>query len=143
MPECRRAAPRLSLRATPESRGPGDAPSRGTAAAAAGRLDHEHVANPHLDAGDVIERVDAAVGALDAVDSRPAGAATRGPEGAGVAPVRQDRRRHRLEKTDPAHAAVAAAPAPRSARPGAQLEAVEADREAELEHLGVGEARVG
>src|SRR6187200_1696700 len=98
MPECRRAAPRLSLRATPESRGPGDAPSRGTAAAAARGLDHEHVANSHLDAGDMVERVDAAVGALDAVDPGPAGAAARGPEGAGMAPVRQDRRRHRLEE---------------------------------------------
>src|SRR5664279_4889113 len=71
---------------------------RRPAAAAAGCLDHEHVARRHLDAGDVVERVDAAVGALDAVDSRLAGAAAGGAERAGMASVREDRRGHRLEE---------------------------------------------
>src|SRR4249919_110926 len=101
MTECRWPTPCLSLRGTPESGGfRRVSPLRRPAAAAAGSLDHEHVAFGHLDAGDVVERVDAAVGALDAVDSRPAGTAAGSAERAGMAAVRQDRRGHRLEETD-------------------------------------------
>src|SRR6186713_3276964 len=128
MPECRRPMPCLSLPCTPESRGPGDRGRLGRpAAAAAGRLDHEDIAFSHLDAGDVVERIDAAVGALDAVDARLAGAPAGGAERARMAPVREDRRRHRLEEADAAHPTVAAVPAAGAARAGAQLEAVEAD----------------
>src|SRR4051812_46707864 len=57
--------------------------------------------------------------------------------------AREDRRGHRLEKAHAAHRAVSAAAAPAAARFGADLEALEAHREAPLEHLGIGEARIG
>ena len=60
--------------------------------------------------------LDAAVGALDAVDARARRRSPPAmPNGAAVAAVRQDRRGHRLEEADAAHRAVAAAlqrPAP-------------------------------
>ena len=49
----------------------------------------------------------------------------------------------RLEEAHAPHAAVAAVPASGAARAGADLVAVQPHREAELEHLGVGQARVG
>src|SRR5204863_673571 len=87
--------------------------------------------------------VRAAVGPPDPFEARCARLAAGPAEGAGVASVRQDRCGHRLEKTPPADAAVAAAPVPCPARTLADLVAVQSHREAELEHLGVCQARVG
>jgi Tfp pilus assembly ATPase PilU len=80
---------------------------------------------------------------LDAVDAHRAGLPAGHAEGAVMAAVAEDGRRHRLQEAHPAHAAVAAAPAPGAARAGADGVAVQPHREAELQHLGVGQARVG
>src|SRR5688572_33486610 len=51
----------------------GSAASGRTIAAAAGGLDHEDVTRLHLGRADVLQHLDAAVGALDAVDAERAG----------------------------------------------------------------------
>ncbi len=57
--------------------------------------------------------------------------------------ARQDRRGHRLEKSDAPDRPVAAAPAAPAARAAADLEALEQHREAPFEHFGIGEPGIG
>src|SRR5690606_27350211 len=63
-------------------------------------------------------------------------------ERAASAAVGEDRGGHRFEKAHPSHATVAAAPAAVAARADADRVAVEPYREAQLEHLRVGEPGV-
>ena len=97
----------------------------------------------HLRRADVVERFDPAVGAFDVVDARRAGQPAGQAEGAVVPAVAQDRGLHRLEEAHAAHAAVAATPAAGAARAGANGITVQPHRKAELQHLRVGEARIG
>src|SRR3954467_7985693 len=75
----------------------------------------------------------------------PCGRTRRWPER--IAAVIGSRKRPRRTAPWPAGrvapAAVPAAPVAAAARSGADLEALEAHREAPLEHLGIGEARIG
>ena len=87
--------------------------------------------------------LNAAVGAQHAVAADLAGLAASHAEGAVGAAVGQDAGGHGFQEADAAQAAVTAAPAPCTARARADLVAVQAHREAELQHLGVGQARVG
>src|ERR1700744_6251197 len=79
-------------------------------AATAGRLDHEHVARLHLRRADVVQLLDAPVRADHRVAPDLARLAAAHAEGAVVAAVAQDRRRHRFEEAHLARPAVAAAP---------------------------------
>jgi hypothetical protein len=106
-------------------------------------VDLEHIARQHLGAADVGQRLDAAVGAHHAVDARRAALATGQAKGRMHPAVGQDAGRHRLQEAHAAHAAVATVPAPRTARALADLVAVQAHREAEFQHLRVGQARIG
>src|SRR5690606_10814456 len=106
-------------------------------------LDHEDIVDVHLPLVAARELLDAAVGAKDVVP--PALPVTATGEAVGWhAPVAgKDRCRHRLQEPDLSDHAVAAAPLALAAAAPPDLEAVEADGKAPLQHLRVGEARVG
>src|SRR5918995_3226132 len=111
-------------------------------AAAAGRLDDEHVACGHLGLVERSELAHGACGAQHIVASRSAGFPAFQTVRAHEAMPGENRRRHRFEEAHAAHRAVPAAPAPGAARAVADLEALEPYREAPFEHLGIGEARI-
>src|SRR5688572_20885245 len=112
------------------------------AAAAARRLDHEHVVGSDDNAADVAELVEATIGPLDVIASRCTGFTAFDAERLSTAAVGEDRGRHRLEKADATGAAVAAVPATRATRARADRVGIEPHGEARLEHFGVGKARV-
>src|SRR5688500_1328246 len=86
-------------------------------ASAARRLDHDQIARRYLDRGGRAKLLDTPVRVLDAADADRSVASAREAARRHAAAVGQDPGAHRLEETDAAHRAVAAAPgagAPRS-----------------------------
>src|SRR3954469_11141152 len=112
-------------------------------AAATRGLYHEYVAGRHFGLVERSELGATSVTAQYVIISCGAGLAARHAVRAHQAMARENRRGHRLEKAHAAHRAVPAAPVAAAARSGADLEALEAHREAPLEHLGISEARIG
>ena len=106
-------------------------------------MDLENIARQHLRTSDVGQRLDAAVGPNHAVDARRPRLATGQAERRMHPAIGQDARRHCLQETHPPHATVATCPAPGATRALADGIAVQAHRKAELQHLRVGQARVG
>src|ERR1700678_896223 len=115
---------------------------RRAVATAAGGLDHEDVAFAYVCGGAAGQLGDAPVRVLDPVAAQrawlAAGQAERG--NAAVPAERGDR--HRLKEPDPPDAAAAAAPAAIAAGVLAYRVALQDDRVAPLQHLGIGEPGV-
>ena len=100
----------------------------------------EHVAHRHLGLADVHQVLHAAVGPYHAVDAGLSRMPARRTERAVGAAVGEDAGRHRLQEAHAPHATIATAPAARAARALPDLVAFQPHREAELQHLGVGQA---
>src|SRR6185295_1147483 len=115
---------------------------RSAKAATARRLDHEDVAGVHLCGMGRTEILGAAVDALDPVLAFCARLTAREAEWRDDAMVREQHRRHRLEKTHTALRAVATAVTPCSARTVADAKLLQAHREAPLQYFRIGETRV-
>src|SRR4051812_14786649 len=113
--------------------------SRLAESAAARRVDLEDVSRLHLRLADVLQRLDAAVDTHHAVDAHLARLAARHAERTVLAAVGQDACGHRLDEAHAPHAAIAAAPLSPAAGARANLVALQAHREAELQHLRIGE----
>src|SRR5260221_39666 len=110
--------------------------------AAAGALDHEDIAGGHLRLCVWPELAALTARAQHIVAPGNAGLAARHAMRPYQAMSREDRGGHRLEKAQSAQRAIAAVPPATPARAVADLEALEAHREAPFEHFGVGEPRV-
>src|SRR6185503_17815670 len=105
--------------------------------------DDENVTGGHLGLIERTELARCAFEALDVIAPGQPGLAAGHAVRPHLAVAREDRRGHRLEEAHSANRAFAAAPAALAARAAADLEALEPHREAPLQHLGIGEARVG
>ena len=112
-------------------------------AAAARRLYDEDVARVHLCAVGAEQDLGAAIGPDDAVASQRAAFPAFQSVGRHAAVAGEDRRRHRLQETDPAADAVAAPPAPPTAASSPDLEALQPHRVAPFEDFRVGKPGVG
>src|SRR5262245_17518177 len=106
-------------------------------------LDHEDVPGLYLHGVTTLHRIDRAILALDPLPSersvRPAVHAVR--RNSSVAAQRADC--HRLQEPDPTPTTVASGPAADAPGAGHDLEGLQPDRIAPLQHLGVGEPGVG
>src|SRR5450830_120414 len=111
--------------------------------AAARRVDFKHVTGLHLGLADVRQHLDLAAGPHHQVAADLTRLAARHAESAVLASVRQNAGGHGLQKFHAPHAAIAARPAPGAARALADLVTLKAHGKAELQHFGVGQARIG
>src|SRR5260221_7667108 len=111
--------------------------------AATRRLDDENVARGDLRLVGIGQVRARAIGALDPVAPDVSGPAARHPVRRDSPMSREDRSRHRLEEAHAARGAVAAVPLALAGAALADRMLVDAHREAPLEHLGIGQARIG
>src|SRR5438105_6499919 len=116
---------------------------RRSIAAAAWRLDHEHVAGGHLGLVERAKIAASAVSSQNIVTARRARFAARHAVRGNEAVPRENGCGHGLEKAHAPHGAVAAVPAPSPAGAVADLEALQEHGKAPFQHFGVGEARGG
>src|SRR3954470_2564906 len=115
---------------------------RRAVAPAARTLNDKDVSRGHLGLVERPQLFATSVRTLHVIFSRLAGFAARHAMRPHAPVAREDGRGHRLEKAHAPHGAVAAVPLPTAARALAHREALEAHREAPLEHFRIGQAGI-